>query len=164
MIDLAAQRTPALLELHADVLIELRRREIVRSTNNPVGDYGEFLFAKAFGWTLNDNSSADADAVDDKGQRYQIKSRRITRANPSRQLSFMRRLPDGLFDYLAAVLFDERYRVIRAAIIPHTIVVARARRVESVNAWRLMLVDSVWDADGVVDATASLKTIERELT
>jgi len=43
----------ALLELHGDVLAELRRREVVRSANNPTGDYGELLFSKAFGWTLN---------------------------------------------------------------------------------------------------------------
>jgi hypothetical protein len=44
MIDLTNAPVSALLELHGDVLAELRRREIVRSANNPTGDYGELLF------------------------------------------------------------------------------------------------------------------------
>lgn len=75
MIDLTTVPVPALLELHVDLLAELRRRKVVRSANNPTGDYGELLFSRAFGWTLNNNSSADADAVDGAALRYQIKCR-----------------------------------------------------------------------------------------
>jgi hypothetical protein len=77
MIDFTNTPVSALLELHGDLLAELRRREIVRSANNPTGDYGELLFSRAFGWTLNGNSSADADAIDADGLRYQIKCRRL---------------------------------------------------------------------------------------
>lgn len=63
MINLTDAPVSALLALHGDVLAELRRREVVRSANKPTGDYGGRLFAKAFGWPLNGNSSADADAV-----------------------------------------------------------------------------------------------------
>jgi hypothetical protein len=77
MIDLTSVPVSVLLELHGDLLAELRRRDIVRSANNPTGDYGELLFSRAFGWTLNGNSSADADAIDREGIRYQIKCRRL---------------------------------------------------------------------------------------
>lgn len=159
-IDLAAMPVAKLLELHADLLIELKRREIVRSANNPIGDYAELLFSKSFGWILNTNSSADADAADHHGLRYQIKGRRLASPRGSRQLGFIRRLPERPFDYLAAILFDERFRVSRAALIPFEIVQPRAAYVDSVKAWRFMLNDAVWQIDGVRDVTAELKAVE----
>jgi hypothetical protein len=102
MIDLTDNPVSKLLELHADVLSELRKRAVVRSANNPTGDYGEALFARAFGWTLNANSSADADAIYADGVRYQIKCRRLATPKGSRQLGFIRRLPDRPFDCLVS--------------------------------------------------------------
>jgi len=160
MIDLTNLPVRTLLELHGDLLAELRRRNIVRSANNPTGDYGELLFAKAFDWTLNGNSSADADALDSDGIRYQIKCRRLATPRGSRQLGFIRRLPDRPFDRLAAVLLDEKFRVLRAAIIPYEVLSPRASYVDSVKAWRFMLSDSVWNIDGVADVTPALKAVE----
>jgi hypothetical protein len=77
MIDLTNVPVSALLALHGNLLAELRRRSVVRSANNPTGDYGALLFSRAFGWTLNSNSSADADAIDGHGIKYQIKCRRL---------------------------------------------------------------------------------------
>ena len=160
MIDLTHAPVSALLELHADLLAELRRRSIVRSSNSPTGDYGELLFSRAFGWTLNSNSSADADAIDSGGTRYQIKCRRLEVPGGSRQLGFISRLPDKPFDRLAAVLLDGKFRVLRGAIIPYDVVSPRASYVESVKAWRFMLRDAVWDIEGVIDVTDKLKAAE----
>ncbi|MGN6144416.1 MAG: hypothetical protein ACTHOP_12585 [Mesorhizobium sp.] len=163
MILLETMTTASLLELQTDILRELRRREIIRSTNNPTGDYAELLFSRAMGWMLNSNSSADADALDSLGNRFQIKSRRLTKENPSRQLGFMRRLPDRPFDFLAAVLFDDRFRVYRAAIVPLDLVAAKSAFVAGVNAWRFLLRDDVWTWDGVVDATDQLRSAQADL-
>jgi hypothetical protein len=160
MIDLSDAPVSALLELHGDLLAELRRRNVIRSSNNPTGDYGEFLFSRAFGWTLNGNSSADADALDAGGMRYQIKCRKLETPTGSRQLGFIRRLPDRPFDHLAAVLLDGKFRVLRGALIPYEIVEPRATYVDSVKAWRFMLRDSVWNIEGVVDVTDKLKAAE----
>lgn len=145
-----------LLILHSQIMDELRDREIVRTANAPLGDYAELLFATAFGWSLENNSSNGHDATDAAGLRYQIKSRRVTPRNASRQLSAIRRLPDHAFDFLAAVLFDETYRVTKAIVIPHATVVRRAKRVEHTNSWRFMLDDRVWAEDGVRDVTTAL--------
>jgi hypothetical protein len=163
MIDLTNAPVAALLELHGDILVELRRRAVVRSANNPTGDYGELLFSRAFGWTLNGNSSADADAVDAEGLRYQIKCRRLATPQGSRQLGFIRRLPDRPFDRLAAVLLDNRFRVIRAAIIPYEVVEPRAAYVDSVRAWKFILRDSVWELPEVADVTGVLQAAEQAL-
>lgn len=160
MIDLTTAPVSALLELHAELLVELRRREVVRSANSPTGDYGELLFSRAFGWKLNNNSSADADAIDSNGIRYQIKCRRLATPQGSRQLGFIRRLPERPFDRLAAVLLDGRFRVLRGAILPYEVVQPRATYVDSVKAWRFMLRDSVWGLDGVIDVTEELKAAQ----
>ncbi|WP_370237753.1 hypothetical protein [Brevundimonas sp.] len=146
-----------LLTLHAEVMEELRRREVVRTSNSPVGDYAELLFSTAFGWTLENSSAAGHDATDKDGARYQIKSRRLTAHNGSRQLSYLRGLPEKKFDYLAAVLFDGRYQVQRAIILPHEGLEARCRYSKHANGWLLRLEDSCWDMAGARDVTNEVR-------
>ena len=138
-------------------LQELRRRSIARSSNNPIGDWAEYLFCRALGWTQAPNSMRDADATDAKGIRYQIKGRRPTATNPSRQLGSLHDLPARGFDVLAAVLFHENYQVRRAALIPHARVVELATRVERTNSWRFLLRDAVWAIPDVRDVTDDLR-------
>jgi hypothetical protein len=75
-----------LLALYVAVMEELRERDVLRSANNPTGDFAEYLFCRAFGWTQEDNSAAAFDATGDDGVRYQIKGRGLYRRNRSRQL------------------------------------------------------------------------------
>ena len=127
-MDLSGLSPSALLALHAQVADELRSRGITRSSNNPTGDLAEYLFCKAFGWTQSGNSNPSIDAIDSSGIRYQVKGRRITRYNNSRQLSAIRDLAGARFDFLAGVLFSEDYTVMRAALIPHSVALARIIR------------------------------------
>lgn len=161
--DWQSHKTADVLKLYSDTLEELRRREITRSSNNPSGDYGELLFSRAFGWVLQNNSSSGYDAVDAEGIRYQIKCRRITPRNPSRQLSALRNLPSKPFDVLAGVLLDHNFRVLRGALIPFEVVQEKTTYMKHVNAWRLLLKDSVWDIAGVKDVTSELKAIEASI-
>jgi hypothetical protein len=152
-----------LLALHGATLDELRVRKIVRSANAPGGDYAELLFTRAFGWTRTENSVAGYDAIDWSGRRYQIKSRRLSNANGSRQLSALRRLPDQHFDYLAAVLFEKDYKVGKAAMIPHETVVSLARFQQHTNSWVFYLDDAVWQLPGIGDVTQQLRHAAAEL-
>jgi hypothetical protein len=156
---LAEARPEALLALYATILDELRDRGIVRSTNNPVGDYAEYLVATALGLRLVDNATSGFDAIGADDQLYQIKARRLTPRNPSRQLGFIRGLdaPGDPFDLMAAVLFEADFGVMRAVLVPVEVVRARAVRVDSVNAWRMMLTDAVWHIEGVQDITARIR-------
>ncbi len=148
-----------LLTLHATVAEELRVRGITRSSNNPTGDLAEYLFCKAFAWTQAGNSNRNIDATASDGKRYQIKGRRITRHNKSRQLSGIRDFQGHHFDFLAGVVFTENYEVLRAAIIPYTVVETRATFVTHTSSHKFMLHDDVWAADGVLDATADLRAV-----
>jgi hypothetical protein len=146
-----------LLRIHSGIGDELRRRGLIRSSNNPLGDLAEDLFCRAFQWRLAPASEKAADAVCSDGVRYQIKSRRLTALNGSRQLSAIRNLDARGFDQLAAVLFDDRYVVLKAAIIPWAVVSENSRFQSHTNSSLFFLRDSVWTLSGVVDVTARLK-------
>jgi hypothetical protein len=148
-----------LLSTYGAILDELRRREIVRSSNNPLSDYAEILFCRAFGWSREDNSAAGHDAVDEAGVRYQIKGRRLTRHNPSRQMSAIRNLDKTPFDQLAGVLVDEGFQVIRAALVPIAIIRANSVHVAHTNSWRFLLRDNIWKMSNVLDVSAELRAV-----
>jgi hypothetical protein len=158
-MDLLANRSIAeLLALHAAIMEELRARNVLRSANNPTGDLTEYRFCSAFGWAQENNSAKAFDTTDEDGMRYQIKGRRIHRRNGSRQLSAIRD-PYG-FDILAAVLFDDSYRILRAALIPAAVVRDHLKFMEHTNSHKFMLRDAIWDATGVIDVTGQLRTVE----
>lgn len=150
---------PDLLLLFSGVLTELRGRGIVRSANNPVADYAEWLVAQAFGYELAGRSSAGYDAVALDGALYQVKGRRQTRENPSRQLSFIRGFDGDTdpFDYLIGILFNEDFTIWKAAQVPVAVVRKHSTWIARVNGWRFMLRDSVWELPGVVDVSGPLR-------
>ena len=157
MIDLKNLPLGRLLGLHAGIMEELRRRGIARNENNPTGNLAGFLFCAAFSWQQAPNSEKGFSASDGRRVRYQIKGRRLHGRNKSRQLSAMRDL-DG-FNTLAAVLFDEEYRVLRAALIPNIVVRERCKFVQHTNSHKFMLTDDVWDDARVKDATGELRAV-----
>jgi hypothetical protein len=152
MAPLSDRSVAELLAGWAAHMTELHAREIVRSANNPLADYAEHLFCRAFKWEPAKKVEAGYDATDTTtGKRYQIKARRITPKSTSRQLSFIRKLdaPAPPFDTLAGVLMNEQFRIMRAALVPFDIIRAKATPVKSVNGWRFILRDDVWKLDGV---------------
>jgi hypothetical protein len=157
MIELAGQSAADLLLLHVRVGEELRTRGMVRSANNPVGDFAEYLFCRAFGWEQAGASESGFDAVDGVGMRYQIKSRRLHSRNTSRQMSALRNMDKQPFDMLAAVLFDEDFKIWRAALIPFHVVLGRSKYGSHANSHRFLLHDDVWNIGGVQDVTETLR-------
>ena len=111
-----------LLGCFADILDGLKEHRIVRSRNNPVADYAEWLVAQQFGLQLEHNSKRGYDATDQDGQCYQIKSRRLDHKTESRRLSVIRNLDAAEFDYLIGVLFnrdfivEEAYKILYGVI------------------------------------------------
>jgi len=108
-----------LLRLQANATEELRRRSVVRTRNNPLGDYTEWLVASRLNLSLAGNSSSGYDAISEAGIKYQIKGRRITPDNQSRMLSAIRNYDDNKFDWLVAVIFDWDFNVLNAYLVPH---------------------------------------------
>jgi hypothetical protein len=161
---MTAKRTVAqLLSDYASILDELRDRKIIRSSNNPLSDYAELLFCNAYGWTREGNSASGHDATDASGVRYQIKARRITPHNRSRQLSAIRNLDKGPFDVLAGLLVDQTFQVMRAALIPASIIRGESDHVVHTNSWKFLLRDDVWKMDGVLDVTVKVRNAATQL-
>lgn len=160
MTDLKGLSAADLLVLHARIGDELRVRGVVRTGNNPVGDLAEVLFCRAFGWQQAGNSNRNVDAIGQDGSRIQIKGRRLTSHNASRQLSAIRDFDGAHFDVLAAVLFAEDYVVRRAALIPRAAVAQRAKFITRTNSHKFLLHDDVWNLAGVQDVTDALRNVQ----
>jgi hypothetical protein len=123
-----------LLRYYVDILEELIKRKIIRTRNSPTGDYTEWLVAQKLDLILSDNSTPGYDATDAIGStRYQIKSRRVHPANPSRQLSPIRNLEAQKFDYLIAVILDRDFGVQLAVKVPHGVIAEYANYRRHVN-------------------------------
>ena len=163
MIDLTKSTSAELLTLHAAIGPELRRRGIVRS-ENITGDVAEYIFRRAFNWTPTTNSNAHiVDAVDGDGKRFQIKGRRLTPSNRSRELGSIREMAGQHFDFPAGILFDETYGIRRASVIPHAVVLESATFVARSNSHKFILRDDIWEAPGVRDVTPELTAAARTL-
>ena len=112
----------------------------MRSFNNPVADYAEYIVANKLNLELAPNSNKEFDAIDRKtGVKYQIKSRRLTRFNKSRQLSILRNLDGAKFKFLIAVIFDEKFDILEAYKIPKNIIKKYARFSKHQNGHILIL-------------------------
>lgn len=116
-----------LLKLYSELMEELRDRELIRSSNNPVADYAEKIAVEYMGLTRVGKEERGYDAVDRNKRKYQIKGRRTTRHNGSRQLGVMRDLDQKLFDYLVAVIFDEDFSVNEIWKVPYRFVKENSR-------------------------------------
>lgn len=157
MIDLQTLSAAELFALFSNIMAELRQRNFVRSSNNPVADYAEFLVARGLGLTLVDPSTTGYDAKDSQGQRYEIKARRVTKQNPSRQLSAIRGLDKQHFDFLAGVLFNEDFTVARACLIPFAAIGEESTHRKHVNAHIMHLRDSLWMRPDVRDISVEVQ-------
>jgi hypothetical protein len=160
MLDLKPFSTLELLQLNAATVSELKRRGVIRTKNKPTGDYAEYLFCTAFGWSQQGNSTKSHDAVSPDGTTYQIKARHFSGKKSSRQLGAFRSFE---FDYLAAVLFQEDYTVERAIIIPVTSIKGRTHRSTHTNSDLFFLEDYIWDWPEIQDATETLRRTQSEI-
>ncbi len=159
-MDLNSHSVADLLALYADVLTELQRRKVTNSTNNPIANYSEHLATVALGLTRQRESTRGYDAVDASGKKYEIKGRRPTANNKSRQLSQIRRLDQKQFDYLIGILYNENCTVNKACIVPHDVVLKHSVFKSDVNAWAFHLRDDIWNITGVRDITTEIKKAE----
>ncbi len=123
----AEKRVHALFKKYNDVLDELRELKVIRSTNNPAGDYGEYLVQHKLGLKQAPKSSKGYDLTDSQGKKYQVRTRRITRHSKSRQLGGFRDLDEKLFDYCLSIILAEDFKLDEMWQIPHDIICKYAK-------------------------------------
>lgn len=114
----------AILRRYTSIKDELTALGVLR-TGNIVGEYGEWLFARAFGWRLTPPSERSHDAVDDAGLRYQIKARQDVGRGGAHQLGIIRDMVDDGWTAIAAVIFERDFAVRLAVIAPREVVAER---------------------------------------
>lgn len=156
MQDLEDLNPSDLLRRHVDIEEELRRRNILRSSNKPTGDLAEYIFCAAFDWKMMGKVEKAFDARDEAGIRYQIKGRRQSKhrnnnLTPSSVRSFD-------FDVFAAVLFGHHYDIQKAYLLPVIIYRKNATYVQHTNGYQF---SSFWNKapslGGVEDVTDKLR-------
>ncbi len=111
--------TLELLQLHGCILDELKQRNIIRTYNNPVGDYAEWLVAQKLDLELANCSKTGYDGISKNNIKYQIKARRNHTSNESRQLNVIRKFNENSFDFLIAVLFNKDFTIKEAYKLAH---------------------------------------------
>lgn len=144
-IDLGHLGIGELLALSRRILAELRGRGVIRSGNAPAGDYAELLVQHATSGELAPSSQKGWDVVTRDGERLQVKARVVTdpRVRGERQLSAFRSWD---FDAAVVVLFDDEFRVWRAARLPVETLQAAARFVQHASGYRVLATDELLDA------------------
>jgi hypothetical protein len=144
-MDLRGKSTNELLALSRAILAELRRRGVIRTGNAPAGDYAELLVRVATGGELAPNSQRSWDVLTPDGERLQVKARVVTnpKTQGERQLSVFRSWD---FDSAVVVLFDDEFKVWRAARLPVVLLREQARFVEHVRGHRILARDELLDA------------------
>lgn len=101
-----SRTTPELLAEWAAVMRELKRRGVIRTNNNPVGDIAEAIVAAHVGGERGSFSQRGWDVLTPAGERIQVKALRQT--GRRRNLSPIR---DSDYDSVIVVVFDEDFHV-----------------------------------------------------
>ena len=139
-----------LLECYSDILDELKNRRVVRTKNSPISDYAEWMVANNLGLKLMNSSQAGYDAIKESdGTKFQIKCRSCD----GRQLGVIRKLELHDFDYLIAVIVDEKYKILKVFQIPYNNVSKHAIFNKHQNGHILHLRGEILNDEGMEDIT-----------
>lgn len=110
-VDLAVLGVQDLLKLDAEIIAELRRRNLVRTNNKPLGDIAEAVVHAARGGTLENNSTKSHDITTPDGQRIQVKAVSVRSSGTASKFSVFRST-----DFTTAVflVFDINFGLLEA--------------------------------------------------
>ncbi|MFZ0333397.1 MAG: hypothetical protein WAN10_02400 [Candidatus Acidiferrales bacterium] len=149
-----------LLYLYDDVLQELRRRKIVRSGTNPVGELARYLATRALELKVSRDSPMEPEFLDADGERYQIRGRRVTRTSQSASFSLGHELEDASFTHLIGIVFTEDFEILRAGVVPMKIVRNKAILKKGLRGgWRFELNDEVLEQGEVKNITQEVRAV-----
>lgn len=151
-----------LLASYTRILVELRRRGVVRSNNAPAGDYAEWLTARGLGGTLAGKSVKSYDLTLATGERVQVKARVIS--EPATRGQFQTSpFRSWDFELAAFVLFrDTDYQVQRAILLPINVVRENAFISDYVKGSIIQMNSKLLDHSLAVDITAQLRAAAKE--
>lgn len=100
-----------LLLLEASVVKELRRRDLVRTNNKPLGDIAEYVVWLARGGVLEPNSTKSHDITTDSGHRIQVKAMANRAAGAGARFSPFR---SAGYHTAVSLVFDTVFEIVEA--------------------------------------------------
>ncbi|MDQ0629417.1 hypothetical protein QFZ44_001993 [Pantoea agglomerans] len=150
-MDISQLNAIELMQLNQDTLAELERREVIRTRNNPVSEYTEWLISTQMGMTLAPASTKGYDAITSTGRKVQIKSRKNTIKSKSMLLGIIRNYELNQFDDLIAVIYHRNFSIRYALLIPHELVKTYGRFNQHQNGYTLNITNAVIRDAQVID-------------
>ena len=150
--------------LQGQLMAELRERGVLRTNNNPVADYSEWLVWKAIGSKpLEPNSAKSYDLETEEYGKVQVKARLVSSPVKRGQLQCSPFRSKG-FDYAALVLLsDIDYSVVSAVLLPLDAAEELWAWNNYVRGWRLHMNDKTMKHEQAHDITDLLRAAAREL-
>lgn len=121
-MDLSELTITELMLLNQKTLEELEKRQIIRTQNNPISEYTEWLVASKMNMELASPSTKGYDAITKDGRKVQIKSRKNNLKNRSTTLGIIRNYDLKQFDDLIAIIYHPDFSIRLAVCIPHELV------------------------------------------
>lgn len=118
-MDLSNLKPLEMLNLHEDILFELKKRGIAKTRNQPVSECAKWLVRRELDLKEVKNPNEKYDGVDKDGKRYLVRSRNII-DNRAIQFSVIRNLENKNFDYLIIVTFSNSFKDVDAYKIAHS--------------------------------------------
>lgn len=147
-----------LLSSYVEIMDKLLALGVVRTYNNPVSDYAEWLIHKNLNLSLATNSQKGYDAIDKKNNvKYQIKSRRNSHNKTINQLGVIRNLKDNDFDYLIAIIFNHDFSINKIWKMPKKIIKKYSKFSKHQNGYILRLNSEILQDKLTEDITKHIK-------
>lgn len=113
-----------LLQLEASVVHELRRRDLVRTNNKPLGDIAEHVVWLARGGVLEPNSTKSHDITTAAGWRIQVKAMANRAAGPGARFSPFR---SADYDTAVFLVFGAEFDIVEAIEVEAALIEERVR-------------------------------------
>lgn len=104
----SSRSTRQLLKDWASIMVELRERDVIRTSNNPIADIAEALVHEQFGGERGPFNQPGWDVRTPSGERLQVKAMRRLPTGKRRNLSPIR---DQNYDAVIVVIFNEKFEV-----------------------------------------------------
>ncbi len=121
-MDLSQLSSVELMQLNQLTLDELEKRDVIRTRNNPISEYTEWLVAEKMQMELAPPSTKGYDAKTRDGRKIQIKSRKNNLKNKSLVLGIIRNYELNQFDELITLIYNHDFSIRYAISIPHELV------------------------------------------
>lgn len=156
--------TQQLLAQYAEILRELRDRNIIRTANAPAGDLAETLVARAYAGNLAPNSEKSWDIAAGDGRKLQVKARVIADHAIAKPVQFSVFRSWEFDAAVFVVLSAESYEVLAAIEVPSASVKGRSSESLWVRGNRITVgISALKQLTGAVDVTEKVKLAYSQL-